>query len=319
MQQARTQGSCESRQQAARSAGPLAVLGWMVPLGVAVVAFVATLAGPEAPLRANGESTDDTDGDGLNNVLEAGLAISPDLVDSDGDGWNDAEEMARKSLPHVHSSVPESAVASVGMQACMLQAKLNVSAAVYLPSASLSETELEFGVYAAGRWVPLPASSYASSLTFATVPTREPGQALVVVSAILPTFPLNRTGAMSVYARLRVEGSVASAAVLNLVLRQLVPMQILTPAEVSPLAEELLGTGLLYRPLGGSQVPSTWTSGEICFQRLESVGTHGAVVTQEVTSASCISGWDGYCDSGSCSASVGTTVDLVDPSALVGG
>ncbi|MBK8180952.1 MAG: hypothetical protein IPK67_19080 [Planctomycetes bacterium] len=49
------------------------------------------------------------------------------------------------------------------------------------------------------------------------------------------------------------------------------------------------------------------------------MGTHGAVVTQEVTSAACISGWDGHCDAASCGSSVGTTVDLVDPSALVGG
>ena len=297
----------------------MAAFGWFVPLGLASVAFIASLGGPQEELRADGDSLSDLDGDGLSNTLEAGLSISPDHVDSDGDGWNDAEELARNSLAHVYGSVPGDMDVSVGMEACMIQSKLNVTAAVYLSTAPFSSAALEFGVYAGGRWMPLPVSTYAPSLSFTTVPAREPGHVLVVVNAVLPTFPLNRTGAMSVYAKLRVEGSLVAASAIDLVLRQLVPMQILPPSKVSPLAAQQLGTGLLYRPLGGAQVPSNWTAGEICFQRLESVGTHGAVVTQEVTSATCISGWDGYCDSGSCAASVGSTVDLVDPAALVGG
>jgi len=319
MQQSRIQGSCDSKQQRTRKVRAFAVYRWIMPLGLAGVALLASLGGPQEVLRADGEGANDSDGDGLSNTLEVGLTTSPDFVDSDADGWNDAEELARNSLPHVLGSVPADSDVSVGMQACMLGPKLNVTAAVYLHTAPLSEAALEFGIYAGGRWMQLPLSSYAASLSFTTVPTHEPGHSLVVVSAILPVQPLNRTGAMSVYAKLRVAGTVESASVINLVLRQLVPTQVMTPAEVSPIAAELLGTGLLYRPLGGTQVPANWTAGEICFQQLDSVGTHGAVVTQEVTSASCISGWDGYCDSASCPASVGSTVDLVDPAALVGG
>jgi hypothetical protein len=97
------------------------------------------------------------------------------------------------------------------------------------------------------------------------------------------------------------------------------PMELIDPAQLAPSAFEQLGPGLLHRPLGGTQPPLSWSTGEICFQHIEAVGTHGAVVTQEVTSATCVSGWDGYCDGSSCVSSVGTTVDVVDPSALIGG
>ncbi|MBK8181252.1 MAG: hypothetical protein IPK67_20710 [Planctomycetes bacterium] len=73
-----------------------------------------------------------------------------------------------------------------------------------------------------------------------------------------------------------------------------IPTELSSPAEVSPAATEKLGPGLIYRPLGGHAGSGHWTPGEICFQQLSPVGTHGAVVTQEVTSAACISGWDGH-------------------------
>jgi hypothetical protein len=297
-------------------------LAWIAPLSLGGLAFLAVVGGPEHELRADGASGDspnDPDGDGLCNLLESGLGISPDLVDTDGDGWNDAEEIARHSLPHIFSSVPTNNTASLGLTAWMNQSLLHVSAAVYLREVPLASSALEFGLYAGGRWMPLTTAHYGSSLSLTTVPTNTPGQTLLVVSAVLPKFPMTRTGAMSIFAKLRVNGTVIAASAIDLVLRQQVPMLVMTPSQVSPLAQTELGTGLLYRPLGGTQIPSTWTSGEICFQRLESVGTHGAVVTQEVTSANCISGWDGYCDGGTCSSSVGTTVDLVDPGALVGG
>lgn len=319
MQQPRTQGLDSASGAIPRSTGALIALAWIAPLGLSGAAFLATLVSAPAELRADGEIASDLDGDGLSNILEGGLASSPDLVDTDGDGWNDAEELARHSLATIQGSIPGDCTDSVGVQASIVQSKLNITAAVFLASTPFNASALELGFYAGGRWVPLPTAVYASSMTLTTVPTFEPGQTLIVVNAVLPMFPLTRTGAMSIFAKLRVNGTVVSAASVDLKLRQQIPMQVLTPSQVSPLAQAQLGGGLLYRPLGGAQIPASWTSGEICFQRLESVGSHGAVVTQEVTSANCITGWDGYCDSGSCAASVGTTVDLVDPAALIGG
>ena len=72
-------------------------------------------------------------------------------------------------------------------------------------------------------------------------------------------------------------------------------------------------------PAGGSgDIPSTWSEGAVCFQRSTPVAVNGAVVTQEVVSAACMEGWEGYCPP-TCSASVGSTFSTVDPIGLIGG
>jgi hypothetical protein len=42
------------------------------------------------------------------------------------------------------------------------------------------------------------------------------------------------------------------------------------------------------------------------------------MITQEVVTAECQDGWDGYCPS-NCSSTVGNTYVTVDPVALIGG
>jgi hypothetical protein len=76
--------------------------------------------------------------------------------------------------------------------------------------------------------------------------------------------------------------------------------------------------GLIYVPLGDGDGPLNWTPGAICYQQMQTVGTSGAVVTQEVVSADCVDGWDGSCPPG-CADTVGTTSTTVDPLLLIGG
>ncbi|HTF88314.1 MAG TPA: hypothetical protein VK843_07885 [Planctomycetota bacterium] len=260
----------------------------------------------------------DVDGDGLDDVLEAGQYSAADQVDTDVDGWNDAEELARGSLSTAFCSQPNHNSNSIGANAYMRSGKLHVAIAAYIRSGSLENVHVDVGLYSAHMMIQLTPMSYGQHATITTVPTKNPGELLIVTDIIVPMAPLVRTGAMSIFSKMRVENTVCSAAVINLVMHGDIPTALITPAQMSPLAGELLGPGLLHRPLGGT-APASWSSGEVCFQRLESVGTHGAVVTQEVSSAGCISGWDGYCDGGNCASSVGTTVDLVDPAGLIGG
>jgi hypothetical protein len=261
----------------------------------------------------------DRDGDGLDNALESGQASAVDRVDTDYDGWNDAEEIARGSLPTAPVSQPHDLPASIGVRAYMRGDKLHVATAVYVRAGTLANASIEVGVMSNGVATTLPASSYASTATLTTVPTKVPGELLLVTDIIVSKSPLYCTGAMSVYAVLQVEGASRSAAVVNLQMWGGVPMEVISPAQLAPNAADALGPGRLHRPLGGTQIPATWSGGQICFQRMEAVGTHGAVVTQEVATASCVDGWDGFCDAASCSSSVGTTVDTVDPAALIGG
>jgi hypothetical protein len=81
-------------------------------------------------------------------------------------------------------------------------------------------------------------------------------------------------------------------------------------------------TQTIYVPLpldDESGPPSSWTEGQICYQTSSSIawGRDG-VVTQEVTSANCIEGWDTSC-APDCSSAVGGTYTTIDPVTLIGG
>jgi hypothetical protein len=272
--------------------------------------------------RALGNTTAtlvDSDGDGLDDALEMGQKTSTDLVDTDGDGWNDAEELARGSLGVAHCSQPPTANAAIGSRAYMRDGRLHSTFAIYLHSGSLAGVKLNLGIYTCHTMIPLAPSSYTQFLVVKSIPSHGVGELVLVADVVLSDLPLRRSGAMSIYGTLQVGQTVVSATAINLVSHGGTPIEVIQPNQLAPDGEQQLGPGVLYRPLGGTQTPVQWSTGEICFQQLESVGTHGAVVTQEVTSASCVGGWDGYCDGGNCNSSVGTTLDLIDPAALVGG
>ncbi len=302
-----------------------ASVGTPVLLGLLLANTVG--AGPQSQFQARASLANsapqswilDQDGDGLDDALELGQQTAADRVDSDGDGWNDAEELARGTLATAASSQPALNLSSVGARAYMRGGRLHTAFAVYLRDGSLANTRLDIGIYANNRMIPLAPASYSRRSSVITVPTHTAGALVTIVDVVLPNAPLLMNGSMSIYGTLKIGNEFVSATAINLVLRDGTPSELIQPSQIAPGAEQQLGPGLLYRPLGGTQVPTQWSSGEICFQHLQAVGSHGAVVTQEVTTAACITGWDGYCDGASCSTSVGTTVDLVDPAALIGG
>jgi len=78
------------------------------------------------------------------------------------------------------------------------------------------------------------------------------------------------------------------------------------------------GPWTLYVPLGDEGIPSNWTPGSVCLQETQVIGAVGASVTQEVVSADCQDGWDGYCSS-DCPNTIGQTHTTIDPGALIGG
>jgi hypothetical protein len=81
----------------------------------------------------------------------------------------------------------------------------------------------------------------------------------------------------------------------------------------------LLGSIFIPLPTAGTGgIPASWSQGEVCFQRSMPVAVSGAFVTQEIVSAECISGWEGYCSPG-CASTVGQTYTTLDPVVLVGG
>jgi len=68
----------------------------------------------------------------------------------------------------------------------------------------------------------------------------------------------------------------------------------------------------------GNSNPSTAVPGQVCIQQTETVGVSGGTVVQEVVSAICFDGWDGFC-SPSCLGSVGQRIRTLDPIIYSGG
>jgi len=287
------------------------LLGWAVMGGERVVPVV----------HAGGDRMADTDGDGLVDELELVLGTSPDFVDSDGDGYSDTEELARKSSPTNAGWVPAAGAVGVGMAASFDGLFLHPVVALYVEDGDLSNKELKMGVLARGSIVHLPLSFFSANSTWTEVAGAQAGAKLFVFDPSIHKSYLMRTGSLSFFATLSVNGKVVAADAINLLCKGGIPVQYFqtAPQGSGPPSYALgQGTGGLYTPLSGDSVPMDWTPGEVCAQSLVVVGVSGPIVTQEVVSAACQSGWDGYCDSG-CAATTGTTVDILDPAALIGG
>src|SRR6185436_20903984 len=90
----------------------------------------------------------DQDHDGLDDALEIGQLSSPDRVDTDDDGWNDAEEFARGSLSTVNGSRPEPQLCSIGSGAYIREGRLHVALATYIRAGSLEGVSLDLGLFA---------------------------------------------------------------------------------------------------------------------------------------------------------------------------
>ncbi|HVS19590.1 MAG TPA: hypothetical protein VMT18_13385, partial [Planctomycetota bacterium] len=73
-----------------------------------------------------------------------------------------------------------------------------------------------------------------------------------------------------------------------------------------------------YGPVDADTILPDWTPGEICGQVLAVAATLGPVIVEEVVAAGCEPGWDSYCDPG-CAATVGDTVERLDPVGLING
>jgi len=78
-------------------------------------------------------------------------------------------------------------------------------------------------------------------------------------------------------------------------------------------------TGVAYRPLAADdEIPSSWNSGQICFQASSAVGVRGVSIVHEIGAADCMP-MDTYCSPADCAAGVGQPLELPDPAALAGG
>ncbi len=295
-------------------------------LALGVGAAVAwNLSRPRVVHAAVVGASADADGDGLPNTLEHALGTDPYLVDSDADGISDSEEFARHSSPSKSWDTPGSATASIGMGITLEGVSLRTVTVIYLADGDLNSKVLKLGLVSKGLPVYLPKVVMGSVSNLTIVPASIPGQLVAVYDCPISPAVLRATGSASLFSILTGPGGVKVADAVNIsrLSGAICQRFVLTtqtggsPGMTMQVAGPISG-GTVFRPIGGSSPPATWTPGEICNQGTQLVGYSGGASVQEVVSANCESGWDAFCDP-SCAASVGSTITILDPAVLVGG
>jgi hypothetical protein len=300
-----------------------------MPLGIAAAsafALAVALSG-ERRLEACTDPTVDPDHDFLCTAQERILGSSSTIADTDQDGFDDLEELARGSSPIAANDVPLAREpVHVGLAAHGGDDGLHILAAIHSSDMNLRDTILTFGVQSGRQMMTLPTTWLASRST-AQLTTDADGTGLIqLIDISLDPALVHAMGELTFFATASIAGSgtVTSAdAVRLLSIDGFVVLSMAPPRPVpNPPGQQVPGPGSIYVPLptgaGGGNAPSSWSSGEICFQRTSPVAVNGPVVTSEVVSAECMNGWEGYCPP-SCTASVGDTFATVDPVGLIGG
>ena len=316
-------------------------LGLVLPVGALAIGS-AWLGGQlTAPptLRAAASDTLDSDGDGLVDRLELVRWLDPFAADTDGDGWSDMEELARQSDALDVSSFPEPAIQGldVGMGAYTESGQLHVLTAIYVENGDLSKFDLRSGISIGGTVIEVPTSIALAQAVISIVPARTVGDIVVLIKTSSSSGIVGAFGSMGIYTTIGRQGQApVRAATLNLVASGGALLEFAAPPIAQTFGAPGGGTrspamgssssssssskseGNVYRPLGGGdEIPASWEPGEICFQATSPVSASGGVVQHVVTEAACEPA-DAFCVPG-CANMAGSTIDFLDPLALIGG
>jgi hypothetical protein len=297
---------------------------------IALVVTAGVLLGVDvcrpANLSASVVPDPDTDGDGLVDRQERVLGTLSSSVDSDQDGFSDAEELARQTSPTYPQFYPEVNSLSVGLTAHGERDGLHAVIAVYLPNGNPRDVDIHIGTLVGRRVLLIPQPLFEAESTVRYVPARDPQALIAIVDFRFDRSLVYATGHLTMFTTVarRGAGNITAADAIDLFdIAGVVALAMPDPSQNQTLRmgrRSASGQGTVYKPLtgGGDDIPTGWASDQICYQTSQPVAVNGAVVTHEVVSAECVSGWDGSCPP-TCSSSVGSTFNSVDPVILIGG
>lgn len=301
--------------------------GFFLPIGILAAAgsLLAIELRGDARLSASVSGSSDTDGDGLVDKQELIVGTSPLVADTDQDGFGDAEELARRTSPIYAQSHPDPDRLRLGMTCRMDKRQLHAVVAVYLPDGDLASADVHLGFLVANRLIEMREAGMLTGASIDLVPAANPAAMVAIIDVPLDPRWVHLFGHLSVYASVQRDGSTEVIAADSIHLLSIAGVVVYAKPHAAilhvPLAQGHTpqSSGTIYVPLvDGGDAPLGWTVGEICYQTSQAVALNGAIVTQEVVSADCQSGWEGSCPP-NCSSSVGSTFNTVDPAILIGG
>lgn len=264
----------------------------------------------------------DFDTDGLIYQQEYLLGTDDDTADTDIDGYSDLEEIARGSDPLEPGSVPSDQDYSSSVFAYSQAGFLHFQAAVYVKNADTNGLRLEAGFVGKQGQSFVFGPDVIATASFNSKRATNAADLLIMMNLPIPESFITKLGQLNLFVRLVETGSTpgsttgaGSASTMTVVASAGTMMQVqFAPVSVNE------GDGVIYRPLTGPNdpAPSTAATGQVCWQNTFPVATNGNLIQFQILSASC-QDFDAFCDATACSASAGDSVDLVDPSSLLGG
>lgn len=307
-------------------------LGLLPPFAILFAAGALVVSGvrDEPHLAASTSSSNDADGDGLVDRLEKVLGTSSTDADTDHDGYSDAEELARHSSTLQALSRPGAERGlQIGMSCYGEGGLLHLVVALYSTDHNLENKSIHFGMYARDRIVEIPPEYVLQRGMVDVLPAHDPAAMVTLLEVPLDPHIVQSCHDLTVFATVGYTGSgkVTEADTVHLLyIDGMVVLSMRDPNTYDPppglsMMPQHMGGGHIYRPLPTGEdegPPPGWTEGEICYQETSTVAARGAYLMQEVVTAECVGGWDGYC-APSCSSSVGSTFTTIDPVVLIGG
>lgn len=286
-------------------------------VGVAAIAMLVRSHEPPVLLAEAGHLSavyDDQDADGLPDSQELVMGTNPLLTDSDNDSYSDLEEFARQSDPNDSSSHPSAERAAVGLTSREEDGVFYLSTAFYLEDSLLDGGDIQVGLMLDGDLVHFPINVLIGQATISTHVGADSDDTIILIQSPLPVETIYDLGEVSLWSTVTPPGTEepVSSDALNVVADE----------EREVLLEFTLVDGPppggMYKPLTvPAEIPASWNSGQICIQASVNVGNIGPVVQHIVEAASCVEA-DAFC-SPSCSNLAGSSMQVVDPIALLGG
>ena len=287
-----------------------------------------SILGRDPGLRADSQTSNDIDSDGLSDALELILGTDPISADSDSDGFGDLEELARQSDPLITTQSLGGEAISTIVLGRAVGGVLHAHVPVYIQGSNFAGIALELGFFISGVRIPLPPNVYLPASTVTLHPGAVPGDLIAMLDISIPqSFVESLPTSLALYALTTPAG--ASAPTVASALNVFAANGILLAIQPTGGGQGFGGGGqgggsttpvveTVYRPISDTdEVPSSYSEGKICSQTSETVGSVGLMLQQQVTSANCDDA-DAFCAS-DCTLNVGKILEVLDRLVLIGG